>query len=118
MDEAGRVLPPGAQGEIVIRGANVTPGYADNPEANAQAFVQTWLRTGDLGVVDLEGYVFLTGRLKEIINRGGEKIAPREIDEVLLQHPLVAQAVTFALPHPQLGEDVAAAVVLHTPGTA
>ena len=118
MDEAGRVLPPGAQGEIVIRGANVTPGYADNPEANAQAFVQTWFRTGDLGVVDLEGYVFLTGRLKEIINRGGEKIAPREIDEVLLQHPLVAQAVTFALPHPQLGEDVAAAVVLHTPGTA
>ena len=117
MDEAGRFLPAGETGEIVIRGAQVTSGYADNPEANAQAFVQGWLRTGDQGVMDPAGYIFLTGRLKEMINRGGEKIAPREIDEVLLQHPAVAQAVTFAMPHAQLGEEVAAAVVLHTPGS-
>ena len=117
MDEAGRFLPAGQTGEIVIRGTQVTSGYADNPEANAQAFVQGWLRTGDQGVMDAAGYIFLTGRLKEMINRGGEKIAPREIDEVLLQHPAVAQAVTFAMPHAQLGEEVAAAVVLHTPGS-
>jgi len=112
MDEAGTLLPPGSVGEIVIRGSNVTAGYKNNDKANAEAFAHGWFRTGDQGVVDDEGYLRLTGRLKEIINRGGEKISPREVDEVLLDHPAIAQVVTFAVPHPKLGEDVAAAVVL------
>ncbi|MBX2998042.1 MAG: AMP-binding protein [Caldilineaceae bacterium] len=117
MDEAGRLLPSGAMGEVVIRGENVMAGYLENPDANAVAFSDGWFRTGDEGRFDEDGYLFLTGRLKEIINRGGEKIAPREVDEVLLVHPAVAQAVTFATSHPQLGEEVAAAVVLK-PGSA
>jgi acyl-CoA synthetase (AMP-forming)/AMP-acid ligase II len=112
MDEAGTLLPPGAVGEVVIRGPNVTPGYDANPEANARAFADGWFRTGDQGVLDEDGYLRLTGRLKELINRGGEKIAPLEIDEVLMDHPAVLQVVTFAMPHPMLGEEVAAAVVL------
>ena len=86
--------------------------YENNPEANAKAFTSGWFRTGDQGVMDEDGYVRITGRLKEIINRGGEKISPREVDEVLLDHPSVAQAVTFAIPHEKLGEEVGAAVVL------
>jgi oxalate---CoA ligase len=116
MDEQGALLPPGDVGEVVIRGPNVTPGYRNNAAANAAAFTAGWFRTGDQGVLDAQGYLRLTGRLKEIINRGGEKFSPREIDEILLHHPAVAQAVTFAVPHPMLGEDVAAAVVLK-PGT-
>jgi acyl-CoA synthetase (AMP-forming)/AMP-acid ligase II len=116
MDEQGRLLPAGDVGEVVIRGPNVTAGYRSNPDANAAAFTNGWLRTGDQGVLDEKAYLRLTGRLKEIINRGGEKISPREIDEVLLDHPAVAQVVTFAMPHAMLGEDVAAAVVLK-PGT-
>jgi acetyltransferase-like isoleucine patch superfamily enzyme/acyl carrier protein len=112
MDQAGNLLVSGAVGEVVIRGANVTRGYENNPEANQAAFCDGWFRTGDQGRFDSDGYLFLTGRLKEIINRGGEKIAPREIDDVLTRHPAVAQAVTFAVPHPTLGEDVAAAIVL------
>ncbi|MEO8224352.1 MAG: acyl--CoA ligase [Gammaproteobacteria bacterium] len=112
MDEQGALLPSGDVGEIVIRGPNVTPGYRNNAAANATAFSNGWFRTGDQGVLDGDGYLRLTGRLKEIINRGGEKISPREVDEVLLDHPAVEQAVTFAVPHPMLGEDVAAAVVL------
>lgn len=112
LDEAGRPLPPGKSGQVAVRGANVMAGYDHNPEANAQAFVNGWFLTGDLGAFDAEGYLTLAGRLKEIINRGGEKIAPGEIDEALLSHPAVAQAIAFALPHPQLGQDVAAAVVL------
>jgi acyl-CoA synthetase (AMP-forming)/AMP-acid ligase II len=112
MDEQGALLPAGAVGEVVIRGPNVTPGYRGNPAANAAAFTNGWFRTGDQGVLDDAGYLRLTGRLKEIINRGGEKISPREVDEVILDHPAVAQVVTFAVPHPKLGEDVAAAVVL------
>jgi len=112
MDEAGTLLPAGGTGEVVIRGANVTAGYRNNPDANATAFTGGWFRTGDQGRLDAEGYLWLTGRLKEIINRGGEKISPREVDEVLMDHPAVAQAVTFAVPHDKLGEDVAAAVVL------
>src|SRR3954447_13636025 len=99
-------------GEIVIRGANVTPGYADNPHANVKSFADGWFRTGDLGYIDEDGYLFLSGRTKEIINRGGEKVSPREIDEVLLDHPAVAQALAFAVPDPRLGEDVGAVVVL------
>ncbi len=112
LDEDGRILPRGATGEVCIRGANVSAGYADNPAANAAAFIDGWFRTGDQGVMDGEGYLTITGRLKEIINRGGEKISPREVDEVLMDHPAVAQVVTFAMPHDKLGEDVAAAVVL------
>jgi acyl-CoA synthetase (AMP-forming)/AMP-acid ligase II/thioesterase domain-containing protein/acyl carrier protein len=111
-DDGWNPVAAGVRGEVVVRGANVTPGYASNPEANARAFRDGWFRTGDQGYLDSEGYLFLTGRLKEIINRGGEKICPREIDEVLLEHPAVAQALAFAVPHPTLGEDICAAVVL------
>ncbi|MGE0722873.1 MAG: acyl--CoA ligase [Alphaproteobacteria bacterium] len=113
MDEAGDgLLPSGAVGEVVIRGDNVTRGYANNPDANAKAFAGGWFRTGDQGVIDAEGYLTITGRLKELINRGGEKISPREVDDVLLDHPCVAQALCFAMPHDKLGEDVAVAIVL------
>ena len=112
MDDAGALLPTGAQGEVVIQGPNVIDGYENNPEANAASFTDGWFRTGDHGVLDADGYLTLVGRLKELINRGGEKIAPREIDEVLLQHPAVAEAVAFGVPHPIWGEEVAAAVVL------
>ena len=112
MDEAGKLLPPNTVGEIVIRGPNVTAGYENNPKANAEAFTNGWFRTGDQGVKDADGYVALTGRLKEIINRGGEKISPREIDEIIMDHPAVSQVVCFAVPHPKLGEEVGAAIVL------
>ena len=112
MDEMGNFLATGEIGEIVIRGGNVTQGYASNPEANAKAFTNGWFRTGDQGSFDADGYLTIRGRIKELINRGGEKIAPREIDEVLLTHPAIAQAVAFAIPHPQLGEEVGVAVVL------
>lgn len=117
MDAAGRLLAPGQQGEVVIRGPNVMGGYVANPDANARAFTDGWFRTGDQGYLDEDGYLFLTGRLKELINRGGEKVSPIEVDEVLMAHPGVAQALTFALPHPTLGEDVAAAVVVRSPGS-
>ena len=112
MDAAGNLLDAGQTGEVAIRGANVSAGYENNAEANRASYANGWFRTGDQGYLDAAGYLFLTGRLKEIINRGGEKISPREIDETLLEHPAIAQAVAFALPHPTLGEDVAAAVVL------
>jgi oxalate---CoA ligase len=112
MGDTGALLNAGEIGEIVIRGDNVTKGYENNPVANAAAFTNGWFRTGDQGVKDNDGYVSLTGRLKEIINRGGEKISPREVDEVLMDHPSVRQVVVFAMPHDKLGEEVAAAVVL------
>jgi acyl-CoA synthetase (AMP-forming)/AMP-acid ligase II len=112
MGEEGALLPPGTVGEVVIRGPNVTEGYENNPEANAKAFTQGWFHTGDQGTLDESGYLRLTGRLKELINRGGEKISPLEVDTVLMDHPAVQQVVTFAMPHPKLGEEVAAAVVL------
>ena len=112
MDSDGNLLPPGKIGELAIKGPNVFSGYEANPEANATAFCDGWYRTGDQGVIDSDGYISLTGRLKEIINRGGEKISPREVDEVLMDHAAVEQVVTFALPHEKLGEDVAAIVVL------
>ena len=108
----GSLLAPGETGEIVIRGPNVTAGYENNPTANAEAFTAGWFRTGDQGVIDADGYLTITGRLKEIINRGGEKVSPREVDEILMDHPAVAQVVCFGMPHPKLGEEVAAAVVL------
>ncbi len=112
MDSEGNLLEPGDVGEIVIRGPNVTPGYENNPEANATAFTHGWFRTGDQGVMDEDGYMTLTGRLKEIINRGGEKISPKEVDEILMDHPAVQQVCTFAVPHDKLGEEVGAAVIL------
>ena len=112
MDAQGHLLSQGDTGEIVIRGSNVTQGYENNPEANMVAFTDGWFRTGDEGYFDNDGYLYISGRIKEIINRGGEKIVPREIDEALLRHDAVAQAVAFATPHPTLGEDVGAAVVL------
>ena len=112
MNQEGELLSPGDIGEIVIQGENVTSGYLNNEQANASAFTNGWFRTGDQGHIDKEGYLTLTGRLKEIINRGGEKISPREVDEILLDHESVAQVVTFAIPHQKLGEEVAAAIVL------
>ena len=115
-DEGADRLADGSTGEVVISGPNVTPGYEGNPDGNARAFFQAegrrWFRTGDQGALDDEGYLTLTGRLKEIINRGGEKISPLEVDGILMDHPAVQQVVTFAMPHAKLGEDVAAAVVL------
>ncbi len=116
-DEAeDRLIAPDQIGEIVISGPNVTPGYESNPKANADNFFDVggrrWFRTGDQGAFDSEGYLSLTGRLKEIINRGGEKISPLEVDAVLLGHPEIAQVVCFAVPHPKLGEEIAAAAVL------
>jgi acyl-CoA synthetase (AMP-forming)/AMP-acid ligase II len=118
MDDAGTILGSGETGEVVIQGGNVTGGYENNPTANESSFTNGWFRTGDQGYQDEDGYLFLTGRLKEIINRGGEKVSPREVDEVLLEHPAVAQAVAFAVPHDRLGEEVAAAVVLTEGATA
>jgi len=117
MDDQGALLPAGSTGEVVIQGPNVTHGYENNPEANASAFTNGWFRTGDQGVLDDAGYLTLLGRLKELINRGGEKISPREIDEVLLTHPAVAEAVCFGTPHPVWGEEVAVAVVLRGDAT-
>jgi len=112
MADDGTLLPQGEIGEVVIRGPNVTAGYEANPEANAKAFLNGWFRTGDQGMFDEDGFLLLTGRLKELINRGGEKVSPLEVDGVLSDHPAVAQALTFAIPHAKLGEEVGAAVVL------
>ena len=112
LDENGTALRAGRQGEIALRGANIMTAYENDPRANAAAFVDGWFRTGDLGYLDRESYLYITGRLNEIINRGGEKISPGEVEKVLTQHPDVAAAVVFAVPHATWGEDVAAAVVL------
>ena len=118
MDDAGKLLPTGTRGEVVIQGPNVVSGYENNPEANTKSYTSGWFRTGDQGFLDAEGYLTLTGRIKELINRGGEKIGPREIDEVLLSHPAIAEAVAFGVPHPMWGEEVEAAVVLKEGQTA
>ncbi len=115
MGESGELLPVGAAGEVVIRGRSVIDGYENNPEANAASFVDGWFRTGDQGTIDASGYLTLVGRIKELINRGGEKIAPAEIDAVLETNPKVAKAVAFGRPHPAWGEEVAVAVVLKAP---
>jgi acyl-CoA synthetase (AMP-forming)/AMP-acid ligase II len=112
LDEAGDQLPPDTVGEVSIKGPNVFSGYEGNAEANAESFSKGWFRTGDQGYLDPEGYLMLVGRIKELINRGGEKISPREIDEALLSHPAVAEAVCFGIAHQVYGEEVAAAVVL------
>jgi oxalate---CoA ligase len=110
--ESGLDLPTGQTGEVCIAGPGVIQEYENNPEATAKSFFGEWFRTGDQGILDEDGYLHLTGRLKELINRGGEKISPREIDELLLTHPAVAEAVCFGVPHPTWGEEVEAAVVL------
>ncbi len=117
MDASGKHLAAGERGEVVIKGPNVITGYENNPEANATSFVDGWFRTGDQGFLDPDGYLTLVGRIKELINRGGEKISPREIDEVLLAHPAVAEAVCFGVPHATWGEEVEAAVVVRQPVT-
>jgi acyl-CoA synthetase (AMP-forming)/AMP-acid ligase II len=117
-DLEGKTVPTGATGEIVIRGPNVMSEYENNPKANAEAFYGDWFRTGDQGTMDEDGYVTITGRLKEIINRGGEKISPREVDEILMEHAAVHQCVCFGMPHDMLGEEVAAAIVLKQGATA
>jgi acyl-CoA synthetase (AMP-forming)/AMP-acid ligase II len=117
MDEAGNLQPKGAPGEVVVRGPNVTSGYHKNPQANKEAFTNGWFRTGDRGVQDSDGYVTLIGRIKELINRGGEKISPLEVDAALLMHPAVAEVATFAAADPKYGEEVHAAVVLKADAT-
>ncbi len=116
MDPGGRLLPAGETGEIVLRGPSIIRGYEDNPDANRAAFVNGWFRTGDQGSMDAEGFLFLGGRLKELIDRGGEKISPLEVEEVLLAHPAVHRAAVFPIAHPTLGQEVAAAVVLRNGG--
>jgi acyl-CoA synthetase (AMP-forming)/AMP-acid ligase II len=118
MNSGGQLLDTKEQGEIVIQGPSVIDGYENNPDANKTSFTNGWFRTGDQGFLDEHGYLTLVARIKELINRGGEKISPREIDEVLLTHPAVAEAVAFAVPHRMWGEEVAAAVVLREGATA
>jgi acyl-CoA synthetase (AMP-forming)/AMP-acid ligase II len=117
LDEAGEELSLGQRGEICIKGPNVFSGYEENPDANATSFTRGWFRTGDQGSVDQDGYLTLLGRIKELINRGGEKISPQEIDDVLVAHQAVSEAVCFGVPDRIYGEEVAAAVVLHSPET-
>ncbi len=117
LNEKGDLLPTGEKGEVCIKGPNVIQGYENNPQANVESFTNGWFRTGDEGYLDADGYLTLTGRIKELINRGGEKISPREIDEVLLMHPAVAEVVCFAMPDRVYGEEVAAAVVLNGAAT-
>jgi acyl-CoA synthetase (AMP-forming)/AMP-acid ligase II len=117
IDEEGQHLVPNTPGEVVVRGPNVMRGYRNNPEANAAAFINGWFRSGDIGVIDNDGYVGLTGRIKELINRGGEKISPSEVEAVLLEDPAVADAAVFGVPHPKYGEEVSAAVVLRGAAT-
>jgi acyl-CoA synthetase (AMP-forming)/AMP-acid ligase II len=116
MNQDGALLPGGETGQVMVRGASVMAGYDRDQSATAAAFAGDWFKTGDLGFFDDDGYLFLAGRIREIINRGGEKIAPQEVDDVLLQHPAVAEVVTFAVPHATLGEDVASVVVLRSQG--
>jgi aryl carrier-like protein len=112
MDREGGRLPAGKRGEIALRGPNITRGYDNDAAATATAFHDGWFRTGDLGYLDPDGYLYIVGRIKDIINRGGQKVAPAEVEQVLLGHPEVVDAVAFSVPHKLLGENVAAAVVL------
>lgn len=111
LDTDWQPVPAGNAGEVAVRGPGVVEGYLDNPEANAASFRGGWFRTGDLGRLSRDGYLTLDGRLKELINRGGEKIAPREVDEALLAHSAVREAVAYGVPDTKWGEVVHAAVV-------
>ena len=112
LNQDNKFLDFGKEGEIVIKGKNVFKGYLGNAKANKESFFKGWFRTGDLGYFDKEGYLFISGRIKEIINRGGEKISPKEVDEVFMKHPQVSKAISFSIKHAKLGEDIALAVVL------
>jgi amino acid adenylation domain-containing protein len=112
MDPAGRQLAAGERGEIALRGPTITRGYDNDTTTNESAFRDGWFRTGDLGYLDRDGYLFIVGRIKDVINRGGQKVAPVEVEQALLSHPDVLEAAAFSIPHARLGEDVAAAVVL------
>jgi acyl-CoA synthetase (AMP-forming)/AMP-acid ligase II/thioesterase domain-containing protein len=116
--EDGCRLPPGVQGEILVSGPTIMSGYIGAPELNRQLFVDGWFKTGDIGSLDDEGFLTLHGRLNELINRGGDKVSPTEINNVLTRHRAVAEAATFPVPHSRLGEDVMAAVVLRSGMTA
>ena len=118
LDDDGNQLPHGQEGELSLKGANVTHGYLNNPEATEASFTNGWFRTGDLAKIDEDGYVFLLGRIKEMINRAGEKISPLEVDDVLLAYPKIAEAVTIAVPHEIYGEEVEAVVALKPGETA
>jgi acyl-CoA synthetase (AMP-forming)/AMP-acid ligase II len=118
IDQTGKRLAANAAGEVVVRGPSVMTGYRENPEANAAAFIDGWFRTGDIGVFDRDGYLSLTGRIKEMINRGGEKISPEDIEAVLLEHPAVAEAAAFGVPDAKYGEEVWAVVVLKSAADA
>jgi acyl-CoA synthetase (AMP-forming)/AMP-acid ligase II len=119
LDQGGADVPTGTEGAIVVRGPTVMDGYLDDPEANAAAFTPDgWFRTGDLGYLDADGFLFITGRATTQINRGGEQIAPEEIELILLEHPAVAEAAAFSVPDARLGEDVVGAVVLRPGMTA
>jgi amino acid adenylation domain-containing protein len=111
-DGDGRMQPTGEHGEIVLRGPTITRGYYNDPAATQAAFRDGWFRTGDLGYLDAEGYLFIVGRIKDVINRGGQKVSPSEVEEVLLSHADVLEAGAFAIPHKKLGENVAAVVTL------
>jgi oxalate---CoA ligase len=113
LDAIGKELPRGSEGEICIRGENVTKGYLHNPAANASSFTPDgFFRTGDQGKMDDDGYIFITGRIKELINKGGEKISPIELDNILIQHPDISEAVSFAIDDEMYGQNVAIAVVM------
>jgi acyl-CoA synthetase (AMP-forming)/AMP-acid ligase II len=113
LDAAGDEVPQGSEGEISIRGANVTLGYLNNPSANESSFTKgNFFRTGDQGKKDEDGYVYITGRIKELINKGGEKISPIELDNVLAQHPAIGEAVSFAMADEHYGQEIGVAVVV------
>lgn len=113
LDQEGKEVPQGAEAEICIRGENVTKGYLNNPEANKTSFTKEgFFRTGDQGKQDEDGYVIITGRIKELINKGGEKISPTELDNAVAHNPSVGEAVSFAIPDEMYGQDVGVAVVL------
>ena len=116
--EDGRPAPSGEQGEILVGGPTLISGYLNAPELNRASFINGWFKTGDIGSLDEDGFLTLHGRKNDVINRGGEKISPVEIDDALMRHPAVAEAAAFSVPHSRLGEDVAAAVVLRAGMTA
>ena len=112
-DQAGALLNAGDEGEICIRGENIMKGYLNDHDANAHAFTPDgFFRTGDFGYLDANNYLFITGRMKEFINKGGEKISPVEIDNTVMQHPAVAEAAAFSVPDDMYGQDVGLAVTL------
>ena len=112
LDENWRPVPPGEQGEVSVRGPSVVDHYLDNPDATAASFRDGWFRTGDVGTLSTDGYLTLVGRVKELINRAGEKISPYEIEDVLLSHPAVAEAAAYPVPDDEYGEQVGVVVVL------